>query len=56
MDKPLAGVGNDTSLTLVPPVSDIPVGAELSGMVISSSAGSTPGNSPDRPAPLQPGT
>ena len=42
MDKPVAGVGNDTSLTPVPPVSDAPVGAEPSGMVTLSSAGSTP--------------
>ena len=30
MDKPVAGVGNDTSPTPVPPVSDAPVGAEPS--------------------------
>ena len=53
MEKPVAGVGNDTSPTAVPPVSDAPVGAEPSGMVISSSAGSTPENSPDQPAPLR---
>ena len=53
MDKPVAGVENDTSLTPVPPVSDAPVGAKLSGMVTSSSAGSTPENSPDQPAPLR---
>ena len=47
MDKPVAGVGNDTSLTPVPPVSDAPVGAELSGMVTLSSTGSTPETSPD---------
>ena len=47
MDKPVAGVGNDTSPTPVPPVSDAPAGAEPSGMVTLSSAGSTPENSPD---------
>ena len=47
MDKPVAGVGNDTSQTPAPPVSDAPVGVEPSGMVTSSSAGSTPENSPD---------
>ena len=41
MDKPVAGVRNDTSLTPVPPVSDAPVTAKLSGMVTLSSAGST---------------
>ena len=56
MDKPVAGVGNDTSLTPVPPVSDAPVEAEPSGMVTSSSAGSTPKHSPDQPAPLRHGT
>ena len=42
LDKPVAGVGNDTSPTPVPSVSNAPVGAELSGMVTPSSAGSTP--------------
>ena len=52
LDKPVAGVGNDTSSTLAPFVSDAPVGAEPSGTVTPSSAGSTPENSPDQPAPL----
>ena len=56
MDKPMVGVGNDTSPTPAPPVDDAPVEAELSGMVTSSSAGSTPEGSPDRPAPLRHGT
>ena len=56
MDYPVAGVWNDTSPTPVPPVSDVSVGAELSGMVTSSSAGSTPENSPDQLAPLRHGT
>ena len=47
IDKPVAGVGNDYSLTPVPPVSDAPVEAELFGMVTLRSAGSTPENSPD---------
>ena len=53
MDKPVAGVENDTSLTPVPPVSDAPVRAEPSGTVTLNSAGSTPEDSPDWPAPLQ---
>ena len=56
MDKPVVGVGKDTSLTPVPPVDDAPVEAELSGTVTSSSAGSTPEGSPDWPAPLRHGT
>ena len=47
LDKPVAGAGNDTSPTPAPSVSDVPVGAELSGMVTPSSAGSTPESSPD---------
>ena len=47
MDKPVAGVGYDTSSTPAPSVSDAPVGAELSGMVTPSSADSTPESSPD---------
>ena len=56
MEKPVARVGNDTSLTPAPPVSDASVGAEPSGMVTLSSAGSTPENSPDQPAPFRCGT
>ena len=56
MDKPVVGVGNDTSPTPVPPVSHAPVEAEPSGMVTSSSTGSTPENSPDQPVPLRHGT
>ena len=52
MDKPVVGVGNDTSRTPMPSVSDAPVEAEPSGMVTPSSTGSTPENSPDQPAPL----
>ena len=37
MDKPVAGVGNVTSPTPVPPGSSAPVGAEPSGTVTSSS-------------------
>ena len=47
MDMPVVGDGNDTSLTPVPLVHDAPVEAELSGMVTSSSTGSTPEGSPD---------
>ena len=56
MDKPVVGVGNDTSLTPAPYVDDAPVEADLSGMVTSSSAGSTPQGSPDQPASLRHGT
>ena len=52
----MVGVGNDTSLTPAPPVDDAPVEAEPSGMVTSSSAGSTPQGSPDQPAPIGHGT
>ena len=47
MDEPVVGIGSDTSPTPVPPVGDAPVEAEPSGMVTSSSAGSTPEGSPD---------
>ena len=56
MDKPVVGVGNDTSTTPVPSVSDAPVEAEPSGMVTPSSTGSTPESSPDWPAPPWCGT
>ena len=46
IDKPVAGVGNDTH-QLQCHLSDSPVGTELFGMVTSGSAGSTPENSPD---------
>ena len=42
LDKPVARVGNDTSPTPAPSVSDAPVEAEPSGMVTPSSTGSTP--------------
>ena len=47
MDKPVAGVRNDTSLTPAPPVSDAPVEAEPSGTVTPSSMGGIPENSPE---------
>ena len=53
MDKPVAGVGNDTSLTPVPSVNDTPIEAELSGTVTPSLMSGTPENSPDWPAPLR---
>ena len=46
MDKPVAGVGNNTSPTPAPPVSDAPVGAEPSGTVTPSTTGSTLESSP----------
>ena len=53
LDKPLAGVGNDTSPTPVPSVSDAPIEAEPSGTVTPHSMGSIPESSPDWPASLQ---
>ena len=47
LDKPVAGVENDTSPTPVPSVGDAPIEAEPSGTVTPSSMGSTPENSPD---------
>ena len=46
LDKPIAGVGNDTSPTPVPSVSDEPIEAEPSGMVTPSIMGSIPESSP----------
>ena len=53
MDEPMAGVGNNISLTPAPSVDNVPAGAGLSGMVTSSTAGSPPIGSPDQPAPLR---
>ena len=47
LDKPEAGVGNDTSPTPVPSVSDADIEAEPLGMVTPSSMGSLPESSPD---------
>ena len=47
MDEPMAGVGNNISLTPVPSVDNVPTGVGLSGIVTSSMAGSTPQGSPD---------
>ena len=47
LDKLVAGVGNDTSPTSVPSMSNAPIEAEPSGTVTSSSMGSTPESSPD---------
>ena len=47
MDKPMVGVGNDTSPTQVPSVDNAPADVGSSGMVTSSSASSTPQGSPD---------
>ena len=47
LDKPVAGVGNDTSPPPAPSVRDAPIEAELFGMVTQSSMGSTPESSPD---------
>ena len=52
-DKPMAGVGNTTSLTLVQSVDSVPADAGSSGMVTPSTAGITPQGSPDQPAPLR---
>ena len=50
-DEPMVGVGNDTSLPPVPSVDNAPAESELSGMVTTTSADSTPQGSPDQPAP-----
>ena len=55
-DKPLAGVGNITSLTPVPPVDSAHADAGSSGMTTASTAGSTPQGSPDKSASLRCGT
>ena len=47
MEKPMAGVGNNISLTPAPSVDNAPAGAGPSGMVTSSMADSTPLGSPD---------
>ena len=56
MDEPMAGVGNNISPIPAPSVDNAPAGTELSGMVTSSMAGSTPQGSPVQPAPLRCGT
>ena len=53
MDKPMAGVGNTTSPTPVPPVDSVPADAGPSKMVTPSTAGSTPQGSLDWPASLR---
>ena len=55
-DTPMAGVENTNTSSPVPPVDSEPTDAGLSGMVTSSSAGSTPQGSLDQPAPLRHGT
>ena len=55
-DKPVARVGNTTSLTPVPPVDSVPADAGLSGTVTPSTAGSTSQGSLTWPAPLRCGT
>ena len=52
MDVPMAGVGNNISPTPVPSVDNVPAGAGPSGMVTSSTAGSTPQSSQDQPVRL----
>ena len=56
MDKPMARVGNTTSLTPAPPVDSAPADAGLSGIGTPSIAGSTPQGSLNWPAPLRHGT
>ena len=54
MDKPVVGVGNDTSPTPAPPVSECTCWKQNHlGQSTSISTGSTPETSPDQPAPLQ---
>ena len=52
-DTAMAGVENTNTPTPVPPVDSEPADAGLSGMVTSSTAGSTPQGSPDQPASLR---
>ena len=52
-DEPIVGVGNNNTLTPVPPVDSEPADARLSGMVIPSTVGDTPWGSLDQPAPLR---
>ena len=56
MDKPMAGVGDTTSPTPVPPVDSVPADAGSSGMTPPSTADSTPQGSPNQPVPLRCGT
>ena len=56
MDKPIAGVGNNTSMTQVPSVDSAPADAGSSGMTLPSTAGGAPHCSPDQPASLRHGT
>ena len=47
MDKPMARVGNTTSLTQVPPVDSVPADAGSSRMTPPSTVGGSPQGSPD---------
>ena len=47
MDKPMAGVGNNTSLTPAPSMDSVPADAGSSGVITPSTADSTPQGSPD---------
>ena len=53
IDKPVAGVGNTTSLTAVSPEDSAPADAGSSWIITPNAAGSTPQGSPDQPAPLR---
>ena len=55
-DAPVAGVENTNTSTQVSPVDSEPAHAGPSGMVMSSTAGSTPQGSPDQTASLRYGT
>ena len=52
-NKPVAGIENNNTSTPAPPVDSEPADAGPSGMVIPSTAGSTPQGSPHQPAPLR---
>ena len=55
-DAPMAGIENTNPSTPAPPVDSEPADAGPSGMVTSSTAGSTPQDSLDQPASLRCGT
>ena len=56
MDASVAGVESKNTSTPVPPVDSEPAEAGLPGMATSNTAGNTPQDSLDQPAPLRHGT
>ena len=51
-DTPIAGIENNNTSTAMPPVGSVPADAGPSGMVTSSTTGSTPHGSLGQPAAL----